>query len=192
MNELTPQTIVTGALYAQISIIVIMAFATALIGKTKGRWDHETYGHRPAILICFIIVTFALLVFSDTYRVVVNPLVAFGTSSFSWTLALRLVFIIDIITVTLLVKGTNGSQNSPFQPLYFLIPTLALFLREPKGRVIFYAILVSVSFTCLLGWFNEVERIDDDLRKKYRMALIFVSISCLILACWIGLITRKS
>ncbi len=61
-----------------------------------------------------------------------------------------LMFILNIICVTILVFLTGGGSESVFSPIYFIVPALAIFLREPLGRVITYLIAVSLAFTITL------------------------------------------
>lgn len=101
--------------------------------------------------------------------------------------AIGIVFLINIAITTMLVADTGGSVDSPFQPIFFLIPTLALLLFESSLRVVTYFALVSVSFTFLLVHANPLH---ESQRRGAKKAYGFVSIASLALAVLIGLLTR--
>jgi hypothetical protein len=102
--------------------------------------------------------------------------------------------------VTILVFLTGGGSESVFSPIYFIVPALAIFLREPLGRVITYLIVVSLAFTITLLRVDitesriapslRINRLDDSKGYADKIALWFVSISCFTFATYIGYITR--
>lgn len=102
--------------------------------------------------------------------------------------ALLLVFALDILAVTNLVYLTGGSLGSPFQPLFFLMPTIALLLRESALRVISYSLVLSISYLVMLF---KAAPPQSEHPKSARHALAFVTIACLFLTILIGLLTRQ-
>jgi hypothetical protein len=109
-------------------------------------------------------------------------------SPITWSHALLITFVLDILVGTYFVFGTGGSRESPFQALYFLIPTLAVFLREPVSRVVFYVTLVAIAYsvTSLIANDNHDEARDT----RQNLAHWFVSVASFVAAAVIGLLTR--
>jgi hypothetical protein len=56
-------------------------------------------------------------------------------------------FTLDVLCVNFMVLGSGGARASPFSPIYFILPALAIFLRESPTRIWFYLILVLVVFS---------------------------------------------
>ena len=96
------------------------------------------------------------------------------------------VFILDIVVLTIFVIGTGGGKNSPFQPIYFLLPTLAIFLHAPVGRVVTYLVLVCVAFSI-----SMLSDVDVNRDEEWPGVYWFVSLASFILGTTIGLITRQ-
>lgn len=190
---LTPTNIVAGALVAQGSVLAIMYCGAKIIRREASlvRWykDQPTYSHFAWHILPLALVSVGTLALSDglsaSWIPLLNPLRFAGLS---WSSALLCVFLADIFVVTRLVADTGGSIESPFQPLYFLLPTLALFLREPTPRVILYVCAVATSFSWLLFRYRA-SHVDD--RGRSRIAYGVVSLLCLALACFIGLYLRS-
>ena len=184
---MNPATIITGALLSQVLLAVIMFIAASIIHAYHPRHGRVQVQYTWFILI-LLLLSVAILVFTQSLSSFWVGL--FQNTSFtgipdkSATLA---VFLINITITTLLVATTGGSENSPFQPILFLIPTLAILLFESSFRVVIYAALVSVSFTFLLA---APDLARDRGNGGAKWAYGFVCIASLALAVLIGLLTR--
>ena len=184
---MNPATIITGALLSQVLLAVIMFIAASIIHVHHPRHGRVQVQYTWFILI-LLLLSVAILVFTQSLSSFWVGL--FQNTSFtgipdkSATLA---VFLINITITTLLVATTGGSENSPFQPILFLIPTLAILLFESSLRVVIYAALVSVSFTFLLAAPGLTH---DRGNNGAKWAYGFVCIASLGLAALIGLLTR--
>ena len=102
-------------------------------------------------------------------------------------------FLSYIGLVTILVFYTGGSKDSPFGPLYFLLPTLAILLLEPVERLVLYVSLTIISFSIMLYLnfgFKQMAIKPDNEQANRPTAYLVVSISCFILATFIGWVTR--
>ena len=144
------------------------------------------------IIIAFILLTLGCLVFSDEFSKLYQPL--FGSASFSllpWSVALLIVYTLNVVCVAVLVALTGGSRISPFSPLYTIFLTLAIFLREPLGRILYYLILTIVSFS-LTFKANAFRSKDFEEPTSSKISFWVVSTFSLILAVFIGYITRPS
>jgi hypothetical protein len=136
--------------------------------------------------LCPVFPDHLCLLFSDEFSIVWKPL--FGGTTLpviQWSNALFIMFTMNIICVTIIVSRTGGSRYSSFSPIYFILPALAIFLREPIGRIVLYTLFVSILFT----W-NVVRYFESDEVGRDSLAYWFVAIACLILATFIGYITR--
>jgi hypothetical protein len=147
--------VVVTTLLMQVVLLGIIAAASAACGRLYDEWqpfyrkvDRSVYS---ALILVFALVTVAILIFSDAFTKNWGPL--FGTPPFGFAAgtAVTSVFIIDTLVVAFLVFKTGGADVSPFTPLFFLLPTIALLLRESRFHVIMYTLLASACFTvCLL------------------------------------------
>lgn len=145
-------------------------------------------GH-AALILTLALISLGLLGASDAFSSLWAPLLQQPVGWLtSWSTALLWVFLLDIAVLTILVFSSGGGQDSPFQPIYFLLPTLAIFLHEPAGRVITYLALVALSFSISMLKTLEVGR-DEEVR--WRGAYWFVSLASFALATTIGLLTRR-
>lgn len=184
MSEPSPVSITAAALIMQFSIILIMAFGAAVLAF---RSAFTSPGMAPLILL-LAIITLGVLMFSDALSTTWAPL--FGSSSFNglkWSTSLYIVFLIDVIAVAILVMLTGGSMASAFTPIYFIIPPLAIFLRESDSRIVGYLVLVILLFT--INYRGRYERGVDE-ESGTRWAFWLVSVLCLTLATYIGYVTR--
>lgn len=143
------------------------------------------------LTVVLAILTIIAVVLSADFYQVWSPLMGdvqlptFGRSG-----AFMFVFMLDIVATIVLITWTGGSRSSPFTSMLFLIPALAIFLREPPWKFLTYAAIAGVYyfFTC-----ND--------RGRFRMPLGWtpdgslqshgvVNIGCLALAMLTGYITR--
>lgn len=191
-EPVTPVNISAAALIAQFCILIIMSVSAAIARiSDEINWNDasEISAVFAWIILFFALVTMGCLVFSDEFAVIWKPL--FGTLEFPaipWSTALLIVFTLDIICVTILVAMTGGSRLSAFSPIFFILPSLAIFLRESLGRILFYLVLVAVSFS-VTGLRGSTWVTHEESRQRW-LSYWFVSIACLGLATFIGYITR--
>jgi hypothetical protein len=190
----TPANITSAAVIAQFCILAIVG-----LGWLGIRRDHRfaslfrerpSYIQQGVILLIFAFLTLGLLLFSDAFSNSWLPL--FGRVSFlglNWSRSMLWLFSLDIIFVSVLVFTTGGSQDSPFNSLFFLLPAIALFLREPSDRIVSYVVAVCLAFTaCLPKTPHDDEEEEDSLRRKTAYGL--VTLATFAVATLIGYITR--
>lgn len=189
--------ITAAAMTTQFCILVIVFVGTLFVRSTEPRISVYvgTKGVRDHLWFQFIfaLITIGTLVFSDEFSSFWKPL--FGGSSFyimGWSTALLVVLSFDIIYTFVIVGQTGGSNASPFTPLYFILPPLAIFLRETPRRIVFYTVLVAALFSVnLIVTFSEQEMLEDQAaRRAPTLAYWFVSIASFILATVVGYVTR--
>lgn len=185
-------TIITGALLSQVLLGIVMFVAASILQAHQPRTamfrGEPLYMSFSWLILLLLLFSVATLVFThslSSFWIGLFKNTSFGGIDDQW--ATLIVFCIDILITTILVANTGGSVDSPFQPIFFLIPTLALLLYETSIRVVVYGALVSIAFTFLLV---TSESLHESQRKGAKKAYGFVSISCLALAVLIGLLTR--
>ncbi len=100
-----------------------------------------------------------------------------------WQQAILGVWILDILLLAILVDFTGGSHSSPFTSLFFVFPTIALFLHESGWRLVLYTGLVALLFSVS---FRKPAEPDPSTMFSYW----FVSVASFILTTAIGFVTR--
>lgn len=192
-DSVNPVNITGAAFIAQFAIIVIMFAGAAILHKGEEKTPFYLGRARFSQLVWKIVIltliTIGCLLFSDEFSKIWRPLLEDASVlTLPWRWAVVIMFLCDIIFVTILVFNTGGSKDSAFGPLYFLLPTLAILLREPLGRLVLYVSLTIIPFSIMLYPNIAIKR--DSEQPKQPTAYLFVSISCFILATFIGWITR--
>ena len=180
-----PINIATAALVMQFSIILIMALGVAALSIFSG--VKKVSGVVPIILF-LAILSIGFLMFSDPLYSTWAPL--FGSNSIGglkWSLSLLVVFILDISAVALLVWLTGGSMNSVFTPIYFMLPPMGIFLREPGQHILAYLLLTMTLFSSNFWSYYAPDWRWEEGRK---VAFWLVSILCFLLATYTGYVTR--
>ncbi|MDO8723026.1 MAG: hypothetical protein Q7J31_12510 [Syntrophales bacterium] len=188
---ITPTNITGAALIAQFSILVILGMGFMIL-STRSRFFFLNSGdhvNATPIILSLTLISFGALFFSDEFSKIYSPV--FGGANLSaikWSTAICAVFIANTIVVYILVAVTGGSMASPFTPVYFMLPALAIFLREPVGRVVVYLLLVIALFS--FNFRHNSQNSEIIFRKK--VAYWFVALACFMLTTYIGFITRPS
>ena len=185
-------TLISGALLAQVLLGIVMFVGAWIMHSSQRRTamfrgEPMGGGYGWDILI-LLLASVTILVFTDSMSASWGGLfknTRFSGISREW--ALPSVFVLDLIVTTRLVAGTGGSVDSPFQPVFFLIPTLALLLYEPTINIILYS---AAAGSCFLILIAIARPLHSSQYPTARIAYGFVSVACLILTVVIGLLTR--
>lgn len=192
-DSVSPSNITGAAFIAQFAIIGII-FVGAFILHTQEENQplhigRSQFSRHVWKILAFALVTIGCLLFSDEFSKLWHPVFE-GASipTLPWRLGVVVMFLSDIILVTILVSDTGGSKNSAFGPLYFLLPTLAILLREPLGRLVLYVSLTIISFSIML--YLNFAFSSHNRQSKQPIAYLVVSILCFLLATFIGWVTR--
>lgn len=186
-------SITAAAMIMQFSVILIMSVATFILWSGEPPvpiypGESESRGAAPAIVISSL-CTIGALLFSNEFANVWKPVI--GASNFqgiSWSWAIAIVFATDILWVAFMVVRTSGSISSPYTPVFFTLPPLAIFLREPLARVTLYLILIAAFFSVALSSAPHVD--PARWKRSKRLAFWFVSLACFTLSTAIGYLTR--
>jgi hypothetical protein len=193
MNQIpAPSTIIAAAVVMQFFLVAIAAVGAYLIDKavrsTSRFYENPTsVGKQAWVIVGFAILTLGPLVLSDgfagSWLALSYPA---SISVIKWHHALIFVFLVDIVFTLILVRQTAGSDRSAFTALYFILPSLAFFLREPPKLIVGYVVLVALCFS--FGLIGEERLMRDP--PKTKLPFWLVSMLCLALSLMIGLLTR--
>lgn len=191
-EAVNPINITGAALITQLSLIMVMFIGTLMLKESYIPFSRQNYKwHTLAwIILTLALITLGCLLFSDEFSTIWKPL--FGNTSLpviKWASALFIMFSMNIVCVALLISRTGGLRNSSFSPIYFILPALAIFLREPIERIVIYTLFISMFFTWNLVrylWSHDTDEV-----PQASLAYWFVAIACLMLATYIGYITRS-
>ena len=190
VEQVSAASITAGALIAQLGIIMIM-FVGSLIMRRNEMDEHLYSGVRSYSTLAWWILGYALvsmliLVASDAFASLWAPVFGATPILLDRATATLLVILANSIFSSYLVAKTGGVRSSPFLSLLFLQPTLAVLLREPRGRIILYFVSVLCLFTVLMIRMNDEE---DKSEWRLRMAYWVVSVCCLVLTGLVAIIT---
>lgn len=192
MNQIpAPSTIIAAAVVMQFFIIFIAAVGGYLIDHAERSasrfYENPSVGKQAWVIVCFAILTLGPLVLSDgfagSWLVLSSPV---SISVIKWHHALIFVFLVNIAFTFILVRQTGGSERSAFTTLYFILPSLTFFLREPPKLIVEYVALIALCFSVgLIG--EESSRHET---PATRLPFWIISMLCLALSLMIGLLTR--
>lgn len=200
-RAIQPLNVAGAALLMQVLFLVIVA-ATSYMYKTAPpsavfpRHEHVSAAARRFLWILSVsLASIAVILVSDQFSVIWEPLfngATIDTLSMVWSL--NTMFVLDLLLIGYLVKGSGGSQRSPFSAALFTIPSLGIFLRTPPASFMSYAAISGAIYVLLLFGTSDDLVIDDMLHSQQthlgKRAAAFMTIACLLLAMLTGYITR--
>jgi len=190
------QNLAAAALFSQFIFLVILVVTSAIMARLQLPWV-PFYRRDPrqssytVLLLLLTLSSFGAFFISDVFVELWQPL--FGNADFpqiSSSAAISTMLVLNLVSVFILVMNSGGARRSPFSAGIFLVPTLALFLREPVVWIVVYASLSAVCLTVLNRWLAMESYSEPDGGFRDRAAFWFMNLSCLILATWIGVLTR--
>jgi hypothetical protein len=193
MDNLKPVNVAGATIVVQVCLLTIIGLGIAFENNSESIIElrHNLKQRAYGLTLVLAILSIVAVALSTDFYQVWSPLLGdVSLPTLSRSSAFMVVFMLDIIAVICLVEWTGGSRSSQFTSMLFLIPALAIFLREPPAKFLTYAAVVSVYyyFTCIdrgrykmpLGW-----TVDGAL-QSHRI----VNLGCLGLAMLTGYITR--
>lgn len=198
--QIQPATLAAASLVIQLCVLVISL--VTLVVLMRSRLMRQS-GQIAMVLwgVWALSAIFVVVVGEDFYATWGPILGTFTLPTISREGSFQAVFVLDIIFTSVLITGTGGAKRSPFTSVLLLLPTLAIFLREPAYRFLTYTALVAVLYVALLkvghrewqypqyaeGDFRSVSKQEEAVDNA---ATIWANIMCLMLATLIGYITR--
>jgi hypothetical protein len=193
MEPATVLNIAAAALLMQFLLLLVLSVAAYWIRTKEAEsfrfWDNPpSLGRHAWVVLAFALVTIGPLMFSDAFATSWRPLFSdLAIPLVNWSGAILWVFVLDLLFCTYLIASTGGGYVSPFTPVCFVLPALALFLHESPKMVVLYTLGIAISFSITLAIAERSER----SRRSYLGAYWFVSLSCLLLSVLIGYVTRQ-
>lgn len=200
MNEPNPPVNVAAAsLVIQICLLFI-AYVTLWL-LSRGWSLRQAAKDSHSTLVAWLLIALVMISLGeDIYRIWGPLLGKLTLPSVPRDYSFTAVFALDIIFAGLLIVRTGGAKKSPFTSILLLLPSLAIFLREPVGRFLFYSIAVGVLYVVLLrtslrrqsadfdrSSYDAPARQDEDIDDQ---ATIWTNMSCLALATLIGYVSQ--
>ncbi len=197
--RIEPTTLAGAAIVIQVCLLFISFVTLLLLANSSKRGAAALHSQKTLVLwlLCTLVV---ILMGEDLYATWGPMLGSLTLPSVRRDLAFLAVFVLDILFVTFLILNTGGSKRSPFTSVLLLLPTLAIFLREPVGRFLVYSAAVGLLYVLLLKKSFRLQPKDIDSSEFYEPAMsdeltddratIWANISCLVLATLIGAIAQ--
>ena len=193
-----PITLSGASIVIQVFLLLISYIALWLLSRSYP--SRETAKDSYSILIVWFLVALVLILFAeDLYATWGGILGELTLPTIPRASSFLAVFFLDIIFVTILILRTGGTKQSPFTSVLLLLPSLAIFLREPRERFLMYSIACGIIYAVTLrislsgsrkhldrSSFDTQSREDD---KAEDWSTLWTNLSCLALATLIGFIT---
>lgn len=198
-QAIKPETIAAASLVIQILLLLIAYVTLQLLERSYSMRGAAKSSYSTLVawgLLAFLMVMFG----QDLYTVWQGLFEKLTFPPIPRDYSFLAVFLLNITFAAILIIKTGGSKRSPFSSVLLLLPSLAIFLREPVSRFLFYSLVVAVVYIVLLSvsWkpkSSDYERGSYDAPAKEDEAVdnwanIWANMSCLALATLIGYITQ--
>lgn len=186
---LKPVNIAGSLLVVQVFLLVIMTLGLLLNNRYSGSDKTHTNLY---LIIFFAILSMAFVSVTADYYPVWSPILGDITiPTIERRNAFTFVFAMDLFVLYILISNTGGSNYSPFTTMLFLIPTLAIFLREPPITFISYSVIAYLIYLKTFSTNIDPNKYTYDQYKPISgMSHKFVTCACLALGVIVGYITR--
>jgi hypothetical protein len=198
-STIQPATIAGASIVIQTCLLFI-AFGTLWL-LSKSYTARAAAKNSYSALVAWLLATLIVLLLGEDLYATWGPILGrISIPNVPRDYSFFAVFVLDIVFATVLILRTGGAKKSPFTSILFLLPSLAIFLREPVGRFLFYSLAVGFVYVVLLRKSLRTLHADFD-RSEYDAptkadeavddkATVWANISCLTLATIIGYITQ--
>lgn len=188
------ETLTSAALVTQLVLLMIVYFGLHILRSGEQKLTIYARPPRPATqrypiwFAGFALITLGCLIFSHDILTAARPV--FGNidiPSLGRRAAFLVMFPLDLVGAAILIRFTGGSKNSPFSAVLFVLPSLAIFLREPPSHFLSYAISAGLAFIIVQGqkYWNIIEE-----NPYQRRTFAVVTLGCLALSTIVGYATR--
>jgi hypothetical protein len=160
MEVVQPLNIPGATLVVQFCLVIILSLGVTFTPDTSFSIEPRlTKSGSLMLIVVLVLLTTLVIIFTKEFYVVWSAILGDLTlPTFSRAGGLAVVFGVDLVIVWGLMVGTGGAKSSPFTSVLFLIPALAIFLREPPWRFLIYATVAAVMFLHSLTLSPQVRR----------------------------------
>ena len=193
MGKIGPETIISAAFIAQIAVLLIVLIGSLFRINPSDQgitWPSRKRLTNPNGLILgwlagSTIITLLVLGLSDAFSAQWLPITrGLQFSGVPWEWAICTVWIWDISLLGSLVRYTGGAGSSPFTSLFFVFPTIAIFLHESGLRLIIYTALAVFFFSICIPDSSDEE-------PSSKLSFWLVSVASFVLTTAMGFFTRQ-
>lgn len=144
--NIQPVGLLGATLAVQLCVMILIAITNRVLPQ-EGRLLLRSSCDQAVLWMA--LVTVGCIVASDDLYRLTAPM--FGELAFAGALSRNTTFFVlfatDLILIFRLIYVTGGSKASPYTALFFLLPTVAIFLREPPVRFVIYALIAAGLYT---------------------------------------------
>jgi hypothetical protein len=188
LDKISPGTIIAAAIITQIAVLMIVLLGSIYrpINQIEYSWQRKSSPNGPiyGFLAGTAIISLLILGLTDAFTALWLPIMRdVQFVGIPWGKTILCVWILDILLLGKLVNFTGGSLTSPFTSLFFVFPTIAIFLHESGLRLILYTTLVVILFS-----FSFLKSKEENPTSK--LSFWIVSVSSFILTTGMGYFTR--
>ncbi len=175
-----------AALVTQLLLLVILAIGIGMFPRDRF-WDYpEEINLWPWFGVLSLLTLGPLILCEDMTNL---SKAIFGQANlgiFAHGFAKLLMFLGNVLLLTVLIAKTGGARFSPFAAAMLVLPTLAIVLRESYGRVILYVVLVSLSLFVTSPFSPRGKSADPEATWA---SMMFVTIFCMLLSAFVSYVT---
>lgn len=192
---MSPTALTTAFLTTQFFLLVVVYAGILALRAGERTFSALSKNPRPAtknlpsLVLGFALMTLAFLAFSQDFILLSRP--AFGDVEFPALPreeAFLVVFMLNIFGSGLLMGITGGSRDSPFAPVLFVLPALAIFLRESPTRFFLYTGIAVLLFLIFPKPNEAGNAVLENPKRLF--AFQVVTLGCLAVSSLVGYATR--
>ena len=175
-------------------LIWVVGIITTRVQKV-GTVDTDEFGKVTALVlvIATVLASVFICVLTRDFYPVWSPILGDLTlPTIAGHTGVLLIFMLDLVTASILMLSTGGAKDSAFTAILFLIPALAIFLRESPWRFFGYAFFAGIVYVLSLTHKASVRRYKtiEVNSPSNHFAQGWVNVMCLLLTMITGYITR--
>ncbi|MFC7297958.1 hypothetical protein [Herminiimonas aquatilis] len=195
-QAIQPINIAGATIVVQLFTIIIIAIGSAImkggiqdISVYDSLYPRAAYQRVDGDIIWFALLSFVVIVMSAQFFPTWKPILGdMSMYPIAEGITFPLLFCIDLIFVTRIIALSGGAKSSPFSAILFMLPGLAIFLRQPPTLFLIYTLFAILLFIFLSS--SIFPGFEQERNPRYTRAFRIVNILCLVLTTIIGYITR--
>jgi hypothetical protein len=198
-GQIQSATLAAASVVIQLCLLLI-ALVTLLVLMRSRAMAGNSIPSIVLLAIWFLFALFAIVLGEEFFSTWQAVLGGFSLPTIPKGRSFQVVFALNIVFTSALIVLTGGTKRSPFTSILLLLPSLAIFLREPTHRFLTYSAVVAALYVMLLTTGRSQWLLPQYAQGDFRStaleeeavdnaATIWANIMCLMLATLIGYIT---